>query len=96
MPEPPSEVLAVMFPLQIVKLSILEIPPSSPFPVPIPEPDPVELLTVRLPSKIVKMPIVERPFMSMADPVPIPEPPEAPDAEIVQFEMRTSPTDEVP
>jgi hypothetical protein len=59
MPEPYDELLAVMFPLTIVRFTTVELP-SSPSPLPMPEPYD-ELLAVMFPFTIVRFITAELP-----------------------------------
>jgi hypothetical protein len=61
MPEPQCELLAVIFPLTIVRFSIFDVP-SRPRPVPMPEPED-ELLAVIFPPAIIRFPISDVPMV---------------------------------
>jgi hypothetical protein len=59
MPEPGDKVIAVMFPLTIVRFTTVALPESA-SPLPIPEP-PDEVLAVMFPLTIVRFTTVELP-----------------------------------
>jgi hypothetical protein len=73
-PEPLlAEWASVTVEFEIVKISIIDVPPHSAYPVPIPEPYSA-LLRAICELEINKAPMEELPVLSDAAPVPIPEP----------------------
>jgi hypothetical protein len=59
MPEPDDELLALIFPLTIVRFTTVELP-EEPYPLPMPEPYD-ELLALIFPLTIVRFTTVELP-----------------------------------